>query len=283
MKKRLVLLQALAILFTVFQYGMRAAGQEEGGNSDRILSSVFQPYLTARMPLAGSAADEWLATKNRVCICVHIHRRYCGMPLWLVLPRILIGIVYTYGNRTTRTIWCYCSDKVYLYQLILKSVLFYALMEWSALVNEMLLMLAGDIESNPGPRGKPTLPELLSFRSAGNRINIATEVATKYVQFGTILLQDTTGERVRNMAHKHLNDPERINTDILQEWLTGKGKLPVTWATLVEVLNDIELSTLADSISTVHLLDMGSDGETQDSSSLISSFPEVSCSDMKFQ
>jgi len=48
MKKRLVLIQALAILFAVFQYGMRAAGQEEGGNSDRILSSVFQPYLTAR-------------------------------------------------------------------------------------------------------------------------------------------------------------------------------------------------------------------------------------------
>ena len=50
-----------------------------------------------------------------------------------------------------RTIWYYCSDKVYLYQLIMKSVLFYALMEWCALVNEMLLMMSGDIESNPGP------------------------------------------------------------------------------------------------------------------------------------
>jgi len=48
MRKRLVLLQVLAILFAMFQYGMRAAGQEEGGNADRILSSVFQPYLTAR-------------------------------------------------------------------------------------------------------------------------------------------------------------------------------------------------------------------------------------------
>jgi len=48
MKKRLVLLQALAILFAVFQYGMRAAGQDERGNSNRILSSVFHPYLTAR-------------------------------------------------------------------------------------------------------------------------------------------------------------------------------------------------------------------------------------------
>ena len=43
--KRLVLLQALAILIAVFQYGMRAAGQDEGRNSNRILSN---PYLTVR-------------------------------------------------------------------------------------------------------------------------------------------------------------------------------------------------------------------------------------------
>jgi len=51
----------------------------------------------------------------------------------------------------TRTIWCYCSDKVYLYQLMVKSGVFYTLMEWCAVVNKMLLMLSGDIESNPGP------------------------------------------------------------------------------------------------------------------------------------
>ena len=40
---------------------------------------------------------------------------------------------------------------VYLYELMVKSVIFYTLREWSALVNEMLLMMAGDVESNPGP------------------------------------------------------------------------------------------------------------------------------------
>ena len=50
-----------------------------------------------------------------------------------------------------RAVWCYCSDKVYLYQLIMKSVIFYSLTEWTALVNEVLLMMAGDVESNPGP------------------------------------------------------------------------------------------------------------------------------------
>ena len=53
------------------------------------------------------------------------------------------------------------------------------------------------------------------------------------------------------MAHKHLNDAERINTEILQEWLTGRGKQPVTWATLTDILRDIELSTLAGEIKAV--------------------------------
>ena len=45
MRKRFVLLQALAILIAVFQYGMTAAGQDEGITSSRIR---FYPYLTAR-------------------------------------------------------------------------------------------------------------------------------------------------------------------------------------------------------------------------------------------
>ena len=53
------------------------------------------------------------------------------------------------------------------------------------------------------------------------------------------------------MAHKHLNDAEEINMEILQKWLSGRGKQPVTWVTLVEVLHDIELSTLASDIETV--------------------------------
>ena len=77
------------------------------------------------------------------------------------------------------------------------------------------------------------------------------EIGTKYVQFGTFLLVDSTGSRIETMAHKHLNDAERINIEILKEWLTGRGKQPVTWATLIEVLRDIELSILADEIEAV--------------------------------
>ena len=53
------------------------------------------------------------------------------------------------------------------------------------------------------------------------------------------------------MARKHHYDAEQINIEILQEWLTEKGKQPVTWETLVEVLHDIELSALADEVEAV--------------------------------
>ena len=53
------------------------------------------------------------------------------------------------------------------------------------------------------------------------------------------------------MARKHHYNAEEINTEILQEWLAEKGKKPVNWATLVEVLHDIELSALADEIEAV--------------------------------
>ena len=108
---------------------------------------------------------------------------------------------------------------------------------------------------------KPTLPELLKFKCTDGRVvNISVEIATKYVSFGTFLLDDTTGSRVKIMAHKHLNDAERINTEILQEWLTEKGKQTVhsirvvhvmTWTTLIEVLRDIELTALAGEIEAV--------------------------------
>ena len=86
---------------------------------------------------------------------------------------------------------------------------------------------------------RPTLPELLNFPCAERKVNIPVEIGTKYIQFGTLILQDTNGTRVRNMEHKYQRDPEQINTEILQEWLNGKGKQPVTWVTLIDALCDI--------------------------------------------
>ena len=67
------------------------------------------------------------------------------------------------------------------------------------------------------------------------------------------LLDDPNGTRVNNIEHKHREDAERINTEILREWATGRGKKPVSWETLTEVLRGIELSALASEIEAVKL------------------------------
>ena len=96
----------------------------------------------------------------------------------------------------------------------------------------------------------PTLPTLLMFPYKGRFVDIISEIGAKYKKFGILLLNDQTGARITAIAHKHTNDPEQINIEVLQEWLQGKGKKPVTWHTLMEVLKGTGLSELAKDIST---------------------------------
>ena len=116
----------------------------------------------------------------------------------------------------------------------------------------MLPLCFAVLHTTHNPDTKPTLQELLKFTCTDGRvINIPVEIGTEYIAFGVFLLNDPNGASVKSMAHHHLNKAKQINTEILQEWLTGRGKQPVTWATLVEVLCDIELSTLAGQIEAV--------------------------------
>ena len=55
------------------------------------------------------------------------------------------------------------------------------------------------------------------------------------------------------MEHKHREDAEKINMEILEEWVNGRGRQPVSWATLTEILRDVELSELASDIKAVKL------------------------------
>ena len=101
--------------------------------------------------------------------------------------------------------------------------------------------------------GQPTLIEMVRFRGRERRINIPQEVSTKYSQFGFLLLEDSNGARVRTIEHKHQRDAEQINMEILQQWISGRGRQPVSWETLTEVLRDVELGDLASEIGTVKL------------------------------
>ena len=99
----------------------------------------------------------------------------------------------------------------------------------------------------------PTVLECITFQGRQRTINIPREIGSKYSQFGLHLLGDPNGTRVTNIERKHREDTEQTNTEILREWATGRGRKPVNWETLTEVLHDIELHTLASEIEAVKL------------------------------
>ena len=95
--------------------------------------------------------------------------------------------------------------------------------------------------------------ECITFQGRKRTINIPREIGSNYSQFGILLLNDLNGTRLSNIEYKHRGDAVQINTEILREWATGRGKNPVSWKTLTEVLHKIGLSTLASEIEVVKL------------------------------
>ena len=100
----------------------------------------------------------------------------------------------------------------------------------------------------------PTVLDCIRFRGREKTINIPREIGSNYYYFGLHLLNDPNGTRVCSMEIKYNQDAERINTEIVREWATGRGKKPVTWETLTEVLRDIQLCALASEIEAVKKL-----------------------------
>ena len=63
-----------------------------------------------------------------------------------------------------------------------------------------------------------------------------------------LLLEDS----VCNIANYCRDHPEKMNWDILEEWINSKGKQPMTWVTLVDILQDTGLTNLANEITAVN-------------------------------
>ena len=98
---------------------------------------------------------------------------------------------------------------------------------------------------------QPNLKECLGFQGKERIINLPQDIGTRYVMFGKLLLEDNTLTEVHSITGNHSDDIERINTEILKQWITGKGKHPVTWKTLIEVLQDVGLTVLAAEIEAI--------------------------------
>ena len=91
---------------------------------------------------------------------------------------------------------------------------------------------------------QPNLSQLICFKTGSGSINVPEQIGAHHIELGVLLLNDTNGTVTQAIMEQH---PKafNINFEILQRWIQGKGKLPVAWATLIEVLRDIKLSELA--------------------------------------
>ena len=81
------------------------------------------------------------------------------------------------------------------------------------------------------------------------RLNIFEKIGSNYKDFGSLLLNDERGEKVQAIAKEHMGEAKSINREIFREWLRSRGASPVSWRTLIDVLNDIGLKTLATDIT----------------------------------
>jgi hypothetical protein len=66
--------------------------------------------------------------------------------------------------------------------------------------------------------------------------DVAERIAHSYKKVGGELLQDSSGKRVGNHHTNNFYNVVDTSVAILEEWLEGSGKLPVTWRTLIRVL-----------------------------------------------
>ena len=92
------------------------------------------------------------------------------------------------------------------------------------------------------------LPTLRRFPVKNEFIDIAAKIGTNYELFGTFLLQDKDGNKVKTIEMSEGRDPIRITVEILRQWLQGKGKLPVNWQTLIQCLQHSNLNVISESI-----------------------------------
>ena len=67
-------------------------------------------------------------------------------------------------------------------------------------------------------------------------------------KFGRYILADSRNEKITAIEEVARGNPTRMCTQILTEWVQGKGISDRTWGGLLDVLRRCNLNTLADDI-----------------------------------
>ena len=100
------------------------------------------------------------------------------------------------------------------------------------------------------PDSRPTLHQLTKMTTpTGKTIEIIA--ADWHDRVGIHLNFDPTGRTLALIRACYPSDPEACCTDMMKEWLEGRGRWPVYWATLVRVLKEGEFSVLVEDVELV--------------------------------
>ena len=93
---------------------------------------------------------------------------------------------------------------------------------------------------------KPTFLVLEDFQlQDGSTINILDRIGTQYKRLGRRLLQDEDGTTLEQLESDKRGQADAIKSNIMTRWLRGEGKMPVTWRTLIDVLEKVKFGKLA--------------------------------------
>ena len=80
-------------------------------------------------------------------------------------------------------------------------------------------------------------------------VNIIQSIGTSYPTLGVWLLEDHNGVLVDALRSEHLLNAEAITRAIFQKWITGTGRKPTAWRTLVDALRQGLFDAQADAIN----------------------------------
>ena len=81
-----------------------------------------------------------------------------------------------------------------------------------------------------------------------SNVRVLERIGRDYDEFGIELLEDANGDKMEEITENNSRARD-IKREVMRGWLRGKGKKPVTWRTLIEVLRKIDLDELADDIT----------------------------------
>ena len=116
----------------------------------------------------------------------------------------------------------------------------------------IITMMGGEMLIDLSVYGKFIHTDLLNISEfklkTGKTINILNRITVGYDDFGTKLLNDTDGNKMAVIKNDTLGNAAKIKRKIIEEWIRGGGRRPVSWKTLATVIEIMEYVDLAKDI-----------------------------------